>query len=101
MATTLQENSSHAPATGSDSRAVIELPVPQPRETGNIGFYLEKLRRFLKKLLGKVMTQLAQRLKQGSTLGPLSVLVILAVYALVSPHLPEAFREYVYQILPH
>lgn len=38
-------------------------------------------------------------LLEGSTLGPLLVLIILGIYLLFSPMLPPAFHEYVYRIL--
>jgi hypothetical protein len=52
-------------------------------------------------LLGvyRVMELILQRLRQASTLGPLSVLAILLIYSLLSPHLPEVYRQYVHQIL--
>lgn len=48
---------------------------------------------------GSVMQRIRQQLREGGTLGPLMVLVILITYALVSPQLPVAFHEYVYHIL--
>jgi hypothetical protein len=38
-------------------------------------------------------------LLEGRTLGPLSVLLILALYLLLSPLLSPAFHEYIYHIL--
>ena len=38
-------------------------------------------------------------LLKGSTLGPLSVLLILAFYSLLSPLLSPAIHEYIYHIL--
>jgi hypothetical protein len=38
-------------------------------------------------------------LLEGRTLGPLSVLLILVLYSLLSPMLPPAFHEYIYHIL--
>lgn len=38
-------------------------------------------------------------LLEGSTLGPLSVLLILALYSLLSPLLSPAVHEYIYHIL--
>jgi hypothetical protein len=51
------------------------------------------------RVVREIMEPILQRLRQGSTLGPLSVLGILLVYSLLSPHLPEVFRQYVHQIL--
>jgi hypothetical protein len=36
---------------------------------------------------------------EGRTLGPLSVLLILAIYSLLSPLLSPAVHEYIYHIL--
>ena len=38
-------------------------------------------------------------LLEGSTLGPLSVLLILVLYSLLSPLLPPAIHDYIYHIL--
>jgi len=38
-------------------------------------------------------------LLEGRTLGPLSVLLILALYSLLSPLLSPAIHEYIYHIL--
>lgn len=48
-----------------------------------------------------VHTTMQQRILQhGSTIGPITVLVILVVYSLLSPLLPASFHEYVRHILP-
>lgn len=43
--------------------------------------------------------QIPQFLREGRTLGPLSVLLILALYTLLSPLLPPAIHAYIYHIL--
>ncbi len=48
---------------------------------------------------GKNTSWIPHFLLQGSTLGPLSVLIILALYALISPHLSPSIHEYTYRIL--
>ncbi len=45
------------------------------------------------------MDRIMHHLREGSTLGPLSVLLILLMYTLVSPFLPQVFHDYVYHIL--
>jgi hypothetical protein len=46
-----------------------------------------------------VMERILHRLRDGRTLGPLSVLLILLVYSLLSPLLPPSVHEYIYHIL--
>lgn len=45
------------------------------------------------------MERIRQHLRAGSTLGPLSVLLILVVYSLLSPLLPPVVHDYIYHIL--
>lgn len=45
------------------------------------------------------MGRVLQHLHEGRTLGPLSVLLILLVYSLLSPLLPPTVHEYIYHIL--
>jgi hypothetical protein len=37
-------------------------------------------------------------LRQGRNLGPISVLLIVLIYSLLSPHLPAPIHDYIYHI---
>ena len=47
----------------------------------------------------EAMEPIFHSLREGRTLGPLSVLLILVVYFLLSPLLSPAIHEYIYHIL--
>jgi hypothetical protein len=49
--------------------------------------------------LEKPTQRITHILSEGRTLGPLAVLLILALYALLSPLLSPAIHEYIYRIL--
>jgi hypothetical protein len=57
------------------------------------------LRLGMESKLEKPTQRIPQFLLEGRTLGPLSVLLILALYSLVSPLLSPAIHEYIYHIL--
>jgi len=45
------------------------------------------------------MERILRRMHEGRILGPLSVLMILLLYSLLSPLLPSTVHEYIYHIL--
>ena len=57
------------------------------------------LRLSMESKLEKPMQRIPHFLLEGRTLGPLSVLLILALYSLLSPLLSPAIHEYIYHIL--
>lgn len=44
------------------------------------------------------MQQMLHHLREGRNLGPLTVLLIVLIYSLLSPHLPAPVHEYIYHI---
>ena len=48
---------------------------------------------------GVFMERILHHLREGRTLGPISILLILLVYSLLSPLLPPMVHEYIYHIL--
>ncbi len=45
------------------------------------------------------MGRILQYVRDGRNLGPLSVLLIVAIYSLLSSHLPTPIHDYIYHIL--
>jgi hypothetical protein len=44
------------------------------------------------------MERILQHLREGRNLGPLSILVFVLLYSLLSPHLPAPIHDYIYHI---
>ncbi len=44
------------------------------------------------------MQHIFEYLREGRNLGPLSVLVLVLIYSLLSPHLPAPIHDYIYHI---
>ena len=44
------------------------------------------------------MERILQHLREGRNLGPLSMLVLVLLYSLLSPHLPAPIHDYIYHI---
>jgi hypothetical protein len=44
------------------------------------------------------MERIFQHLREGRNLGPLSILALVLIYSLLSPHLPAPIHNYIYHI---
>ncbi len=44
------------------------------------------------------MQQIFRHLREGRNIGPMSVLVLVVIYSLLSPHLPAPIHDYIYHI---
>jgi hypothetical protein len=97
----LESHANHLPVTASQ-RMVVPLEMLD-LEDDRILIDIETevaARLHMESKLEKV-TQLTipRFLLEGRTLGPLSVLILLALYSLLSPLLSPAIHEYIYHIL--
>jgi hypothetical protein len=61
------------------------LELPATTETGGQGVKLP-------------MERILQHLREGRNLGPLSILIFVLLYSLLSPHLPAPIHDYIYHI---
>ena len=77
-------------------------PIPWDLEDDRILIDIETemaIRSHMECKVEKPTQRIPHFLLEGRTLGPLSVLLILAVYSLLSPLLPPAIHAYIYHIL--
>lgn len=80
--------------------SIFELDLEDDRILIDIetSYKLADLRR-RKSGAGVFMERILHYLREGRTLGPISILLILLVYSLLSPLLPPMVHEYIYHIL--
>jgi hypothetical protein len=99
MATSMHGIESHTNHTGSASHPTF---IPWDMEDDRILIDIETemaIHSQMESKLEKPMHRIPRFLLEGRTLGPLSVLLILALYSLLSPLLSPAIHEYIYHIL--
>lgn len=98
MATSMHDLGSHA-----NHAAFRPNSVPWDMEDDRILIDIETekaTRLHMESKLEKPTQRIPRFLLEGRTLGPLSVLLVLALYFLLSPLLSPAFHEYINHILP-
>jgi hypothetical protein len=101
MATSMHGLESHANHAVPALRS-LPISVPLDLEDDRILIDIETemaARLHMESKIEKPMQRIPHFLLEGRTLGPLSVLLILALYSLLSPLLSPEVHEYIYRIL--
>jgi hypothetical protein len=82
------------------ARAAVDMSVPWDELEDSIMSDIEtRVRQVPPSKLELAGHVILSYLSDSHNLGPLSVLIILAIYSLLSPSLPASVREYIYHIL--